>query len=210
MKSPEIPRPTIERLPLYLRTLQQMKQGGVEVVSSEELANHLGLTSVQIRKDLAYFGEFGQRGVGYQVAALWREILQILGADRVRQTALVGLGNLGRALSNFAGLKEYGVYVTAIFDSDQAKVGQDFNGIAVRPISEIETVVSTYGIKLAVLTVPAKAAQEVTDRLVRAGVKAIWNFAPVRLVVPAGVEVRQENLTVGLLALSYYLARSEE
>jgi redox-sensing transcriptional repressor len=187
-----------------------MKQGGVEVVSSEELANHLGLTSVQIRKDLAYFGEFGQRGVGYQVAALWREILQILGADRVRQTALVGLGNLGRALSNFAGLKEYGVYVTAIFDSDQAKVGQDFNGIAVRPISEIETVVSTYGIKLAVLTVPAKAAQEVTDRLVRAGVKAIWNFAPVRLVVPAGVEVRQENLTVGLLALSYYLARSEE
>lgn len=208
--SAHIPRPTIERLPLYLRCLSRLRSSGVEVISSDELGKLLGITSVQIRKDLAYFGEFGRRGVGYDVNSLLTQVTEILGADRPRKIALVGLGHLGQALANYDGFREHGFHISAIFDADPNKIGLTIAGQRVLPADRIFDVVKQAAIELVILAVPAHAAQRVTDVLVQAGVKAIWNFAPVRLSTPEFVEVRQENMIVGLLALSYYLAHKEK
>lgn len=204
-----IPRPTIERLPLYLRCLSRLKVNGVEVVSSEELGKVLGITSVQIRKDLAFFGEFGRRGVGYDVRSLLQQVTEILGADQPRRIALVGVGHLGQALANYDGFREHGFHISAIFDADPSKVGMTLAGQRVMPADRIADVVSQNGIELGIVAVPAHAAQRVSDALVQAGVRAIWNFAPIRLTLPEHVEVRQENLIVGLLALSFYLAQKK-
>ncbi len=203
-----IPRPTIERLPIYLRSLTQLDENGVEVISSEELGRILGITSVQIRKDLSYFGEFGRRGVGYGVSELIQQITEILGVDRPNKLAIVGAGNLGQALARYEGFQEYGFILAAIFDSDPAKIGTEVAGQQVLAAEYIPEVVRSLGVKIGVITVPAAAAQEVATQLVSAGVRAIWNFAPVRIEAPPEVEVRQENLSVGLLALSYYIAQS--
>jgi len=203
-----IPRPTIERLPIYLRSLTQLDENGVEVISSEELGRILGITSVQIRKDLSYFGEFGRRGVGYDVSELIQQITEILGVDRPNKLAIVGAGNLGQALARYEGFQEYGFILAAIFDSDPAKIGTEVAGQQVLAAEYIPEVVRSLGVKIGVITVPAAAAQEVATQLVSAGVRAIWNFAPVRIEAPPEVEVRQENLSVGLLALSYYIAQS--
>ncbi|MGI6343837.1 MAG: redox-sensing transcriptional repressor Rex [Bacillota bacterium] len=200
-----IPRPTIERLPLYLRSLTRLHRNGVEVISSDELGKVLGITSVQIRKDLAYFGEFGRRGVGYEVQKLIRQITDILGVNRSNKVALVGAGHLGNALARYEGFQEHGFVLSAIFDSDPNKIGTEIAGQQVLSAEFVSEVVRSLDIKIGVITVPAPAAQKVADQLVAGGVKAIWNFAPGRIVVPDDVEVRQENLTVGLLALSYYL-----
>jgi len=200
-----IPRPTIERLPLYLRCLVRLKSTGVDVVSSEELGMLLAITAVQIRKDLAYFGEFGRRGVGYDVDSLLTQVTSILGADQPRKIALVGLGHLGQALANYDGFREHGFNITALFDADPTKVGLTVAGQRILPVDRMLDVVRQVGIELAVLALPAHAAQRNADILVQAGVRAIWNFAPVRLNVPDHIEVRYENLIVGLLALSYYL-----
>lgn len=202
-----IPRPTIERLPLYLRSLNQLDQSGVEVVSSEELGRILGITSVQIRKDLAYFGEFGRRGVGYDVADLMQQITEILGVNRPNKIAIAGAGHLGQALARYEGFSEYGFMLAAIFDSDPKKIGMEVAGQQVLSADYTTEVVKSLGIKIGVITVPAGAAQAVADQLIAAGVRAIWNFAPVRLEVPVDVEIRQENLLVGLLALSYHLVQ---
>ena len=205
-----IPRPTIERMPLYMRCLVRLKNTGVEVVSSEELGKLLAISSVQIRKDLAHFGEFGRRGVGYDVTELLGQITSILGADRSRVVALVGAGHLGQALSNYDGFREHGFNISAIFDADPNKVGMSIAGQAVMHIDHMVEVIKKNEISLAILAVPPHAAQKIADGLVRAEVKAIWNFAPIRLDVPDNVEVRQENLLVGLLALSYHLAKVEK
>lgn len=202
-----IPRPTIERLPLYLRCLTRLDENGVDVVSSEELGRMLGITSVQIRKDLAYFGEFGRRGVGYSVGDLIKQIMNILGVDRSNRMALVGAGHLGQALARYEGFADHGFSMAAIFDSDPAKVGTEIAGQKVLAADLITEVARGLGIKIGIITVPGAVAQRVADQLIKAGVMGIWNFAPVRLEVPANVEVRQENLTVGLLALSYFLAQ---
>ncbi|MBS3872804.1 MAG: redox-sensing transcriptional repressor Rex [Firmicutes bacterium] len=203
----QIPRPTIERLPLYLRCLTRLASSGVEVVSSEELGKLLAITSVQIRKDLAYFGEFGRRGVGYDVSSLLAQVSQILGVDRARKLALVGVGHLGQALANYDGFREHGFNISAVFDADPSKIGLTIAGQRVLPVHRIGEMLPQIGVEMAILAVPAHAAQKVTDALVQAGIKAIWNFAPVRLIVPDHVEIRQENMIVGLLALSYYLAQ---
>ncbi len=205
-----IPRPTIERMPLYMRCLVRLKSTGVEVVSSEELGRLLAISSVQIRKDLAYFGEFGRRGVGYDVVDLLGQITAILGADRSRIVALVGVGHLGQALSNYDGFREHGFNISAIFDADPNKVGMSIAGQTVVHIDRMVEIIKRNEIKLAVLAVPAHAAQKITDIMVNAGIRAIWNFAPIRLEVPPNVDVRQENLLVGLLALSYHLAKTEK
>ncbi|MBS3939159.1 MAG: redox-sensing transcriptional repressor Rex [Peptococcaceae bacterium] len=205
----QIPRPTIERLPLYLRCLTRLANSGVEVVSSEELGNLLAITSVQIRKDLAYFGEFGRRGVGYDVPALLAQVSQILGVNRSRKLVLVGVGHLGQALANYDGFREHGFNISAIFDADPSKIGLTIVGQRVLPAHRIGEIVPQMGAEMAIIAVPAHAAQKVTDALVQGGIKAIWNFAPVRLIVPDHVEVRQENMIVGMLALSYYLAQRE-
>lgn len=202
-----IPRPTIERLPLYLRCLSRLKSSGVEVVSSDELGKLLGITSVQIRKDLAYFGEFGRRGVGYDVQSLLLQVTAILGADQPRKIALIGVGHLGMALANYDGFREHGFHISAVFDADPNKVGMTVAGQRVLHADRIPDVVSQSGIELAILTVPAHAAQRVADNLVQAGVRAIWNFAPIRINLPDNIEVRQENMIVGLLALSYFLTQ---
>jgi len=203
----QIPRPTIERLPLYLRCLTRLASSGVEVVSSEELGKLLAITSVQIRKDLAYFGEFGRRGVGYDVSSLLAQVSQILGVNRARKLALVGVGHLGQALANYDGFREHGFNISAVFDADPSKIGLTIAGQRVLPVHRIGEMLPQIGVEMAILAVPAHAAQKVTDALVQAGIKAIWNFAPVRLIVPDHVEIRQENMIVGLLALSYYLAQ---
>jgi len=179
----------------------------VEVVSSEELGKLLAITSVQIRKDLAYFGEFGRRGVGYDVSSLLAQVSQILGVDRARKLALVGVGHLGQALANYDGFREHGFNISAVFDADPSKIGLTIAGQRVLPVHRIGEMLPQIGVEMAILAVPAHAAQKVTDALVQAGIKAIWNFAPVRLIVPDHVEIRQENMIVGLLALSYYLAQ---
>lgn len=204
-----IPRPTIERLPLYLRSLSQLDQSGVEVVSSEELGRILGITSVQIRKDLAYFGEFGRRGVGYDVADLMQQITEILGVNRPNKIAIVGAGHLGQALARYEGFSEYGFMLAAIFDSDPKKIGVEVAGQQVLSAEYITEVVKSLGIKIGIITVPASSAQKVADQLLKAGVRTIWNFAPTRIQAPPDVEVRQENLIVGLLALSYHLAQEK-
>lgn len=204
-----IPRPTIERLPLYLRALTRLDESGVDVISSEELGRVLGITSVQIRKDLAYFGEFGKRGVGYDVADLVHQITEILGVNRPNKIAIVGAGHLGQALARYEGFLEYGFTLAAIFDVDPQKVGTDVAGQQVLHADFIPEVVKSLGIKIGVITVPSTAAQRVADQLVQAGVGAIWNFAPTRLEISEDVEVRQENLIVGLLALSYYLMQKK-
>lgn len=205
----QIPRPTIERLPLYLRCLIRLASSGVEVVSSEELGKLLAITAVQIRKDLAYFGEFGRRGVGYDVSALLAQVSQILGVNRARKLVLVGVGHLGQALANYDGFREHGFNISAVFDADPSKVGLTIAGQRVLPVHRIGEMLPQMGVEMAILAVPAHAAQKVTDVLVQAGIKAIWNFAPVRLIVPEYIEVRQENMIVGLLALSYYLAQRD-
>ena len=204
-----IPRPTIERLPLYLRCLARLKSTGVDVVSSEDLGRLLAITSVQIRKDLAFFGEFGRRGIGYDVDSLAQQVTSILGADQPQRAALVGLGHLGQALANYEGFREHGFNIAVMFDADPSKVGLTVAGQRILPVDRMADVVRHTGVELAVLTVPAHAAQRITDVLVQAGVRAIWNFAPVRLTVPEHVEVRYENLIVGLLALSYYLKENK-
>jgi len=203
----QIPRPTIERLPLYLRCLIRLASSGVEVVSSEELGKLLAITAVQIRKDLAYFGEFGRRGVGYDVSALLAQVSQILGVNRARKLVLVGVGHLGQALANYDGFREHGFNISAVFDADPSKIGLTIAGQRVLPVHRIGEMLPQMGVEMAILAVPAHAAQKVVDALVLAGIKAIWNFAPVRLIVPEHIEVRQENMIVGLLALSYYLAQ---
>ncbi len=204
-----IPRPTIERLPLYLRSLTLLDESGVEVVSSEELGRILGITSVQIRKDLAYFGEFGRRGVGYDVADLMQQITEILGVNRPNKFAIVGAGHLGQALARYEGFTEYGFMLAAIFDADPKKIGMEVAGQQVLSADYVTEVVKSLGIQIGVLTVPAPAAQPVADQLIKAGVRAIWNFAPTRIEAPIDIEVRQENLIVGLLALSYHLAQGK-
>lgn len=205
----QIPRPTIERLPLYLRCLIRLASSGVEVVSSEELGKLLAITAVQIRKDLAYFGEFGRRGVGYDVSALLGQVSQILGVNRARKLVLVGVGHLGQALANYDGFREHGFNISAVFDADPSKIGLTIAGQRVSPVHRIAEMLPQMGVEMAILAVPAHAAQKVADALVLAGIKAIWNFAPVRLIVPENIEVRQENMIVGLLALSYYLAQHD-
>jgi len=205
----QIPRPTIERLPLYLRCLIRLASSGVEVVSSEELGKLLAITAVQIRKDLAYFGEFGRRGVGYDVSALLGQVSQILGVNRARKLVLVGVGHLGQALANYDGFREHGFNISAVFDADPSKIGLTIAGQRVLPVHRIAEMLPQMGVEMAILAVPAHAAQKVADALVLAGIKAIWNFAPVRLIVPEHIEVRQENMIVGLLALSYYLAQHD-
>lgn len=205
-----IPKPTIERLPLYMRCLAKQKDSGVDVVSSEELGRLLAITSVQIRKDLAYFGEFGRRGVGYDVEELLNQIASILGADRPRKMVLIGAGHLGQALANYDGFREQGFDITLVFDSDRSKVGGALAGQTVRHVEQMADILPKSNIDVAIITVPAQAAQKVADVLVQCGVRAIWNFAPVRLEVPNHVEVRQENLIVGLMALSYHLTQGEK
>ena len=202
-----ISRATVDRLPLYFRTLRLIKSEGSDIVSSEELGRRIGVTPEQIRKDLAGFGAFGKKGVGYHVAELLNNIGVILGIDRRWNIGIVGIGHLGWALANYRNFASMGFHLSALFDQNPALVGQVINGVEVLAVSDMETTIADRNIQIGVITVPAPEAQSVADRMVAAGVHGIWNFAPVRIRVPETVQLVSEDLSVGLTTLSYHLRR---
>lgn len=200
-----LPDVAIKRLPVYLRALNEAAAGGVEIISSAELAQRTGLTSEQIRKDLAMLGGFGTRGVGYRIDQLAACIRGVLGLDREVPVALVGAGHLGTALARYNHARRQQPHIGAIFDIDPKKVGTVLGGNAVRPMSELAPTVRRLGIRLAIIAVPAPAAQEVADTLVAAGCDVLLNFAPARLALPDGVRVHNVDLAMELEALAYYV-----
>jgi redox-sensing transcriptional repressor len=205
---PKIPEMTIRRLSVYTRCLQQLEEDGVKTVSSQELAERFNLNSAQVRKDLAYFGEFGVRGIGYYVAGLKAELQKILGLDREWTVALVGFGNLGSALFHYKGFARQGFRIAAIFDDDPAKIGRDVGGTPVLASADLAREVKARGIQIAIVAVPPEAAQAVTDQLADAGIKAILNFAPSRLRAPRDSRLKHVDLTIELETLSFYLAKN--
>ena len=204
---PKIPEMTIRRLSVYTRCLLQLEEDGIKTISSQDLAERFNLNSAQVRKDLAYFGEFGVRGIGYYVSGLKAELQRILGLDREWPVALVGLGNLGSALFHYKGFSRQGFRVAVVFDDDPAKVGRDIDGVPIVATSDIAREVAARSIQIAILAVPAEAAQVVTDQLVAAGIKAVLNFAPARLRVPKEARLKHVDLSIELETLSFYLAQ---
>jgi redox-sensing transcriptional repressor len=202
-----ISKATIDRLPLYFRTLRLIQQEGTEIISSEELGRRIGVTPEQIRKDLASFGEFGKKGVGYFVRELIRNIGEILGLHRNWNIAIVGVGHLGWALANYRNFASLGFNLAAVFDVDPAKIGQLIGGVEIFSLDRLEEVAREKNIHIGVITVPAESAQAVADKLVAAGVRGIWNFAPIKLNVAENVRLVSEDLSVGLSSISYYLSR---
>jgi len=197
---------TVRRLSLYLRFLEQFQTQGRPTVSSEELARRGGATSAQVRKDLSFFGSFGKRGMGYEVPELVSRLREILGLQRVYRVVLVGAGKIGGALVHYEGFRRRGFEVSAIYDRDPKKIGSRSNGLVVRDVKQLETDLKKEPTDIAIVVTPAEAAQDVADRLVRSGVKALLNFAPVQLKVPRDVEVKTVNMAQELEALSYSLA----
>jgi redox-sensing transcriptional repressor len=196
---------TVRRLSLYLRYLEEFEDQGIATISSEALASRGGTTSAQVRKDLSFFGSFGKRGLGYAVPELSGRLREILGLGRRYRVAMIGAGKIGSALVQYRGFRQRGFDIVAIYDSDPAKIGRQWNGLSVQHIDSLEAELARRPVDMAVLVTPAEAAQAVTDRLVRAGVKAILNFAPAQLTVPDDVEVKTVNLALELETLSYAL-----
>lgn len=202
-----ISKATIDRLPLYFRTLKLSQDEGIEIISSEDLGRKIGVTPEQIRKDLASFGQFGKKGVGYYVRELIRNIGEILGLHHNWNVAIIGLGHLGWALANYPNFSSLGFQIEAIFDVDLSKVGLSIRDIEVSHISHLEEILQARNIQIVIITVPAEYAQEIADRVVKVGIKGIWNFAPVKLKVPQDIHLVSEDLSVGLSSISYYLSR---
>jgi redox-sensing transcriptional repressor len=218
VKAPNKPRPmpeqvselTTNRLSIYLRCLTELDVAGVETISSQGLAEQFKLNAAQIRKDLAYFGEFGVRGVGYYVKDLRRHLRQILGLDRKLRVAIMGAGNLGLALADYPGFRQEGFEIVALFDVLNEKVGHlSRGGVNIYDVRQLKKVVKTDRISIAVVAVPVSAAQHVVGQVVAAGVKAILNFSPGPLTVPPGVKLKSVDLTQSLESLSFFLAREE-
>lgn len=205
MRSALIPDVIIGRLPLYLRALSQMGREGKEITSSQELGERLGISSAQIRKDLSQFGEFGKQGTGYNTQYLAEQLRRILKVDRVWDVALVGMGDLGRAVAHYGGFLDRGFRIVAIFDNDPAKIGKEVGGLPILGTHGIEGEIRRRGIRVAMLAVPAAAAQAAADELIRAGVQAILCYAPTTVLVPEGVQVRYIDPVVGLQHMSHYL-----
>jgi redox-sensing transcriptional repressor len=206
MKFSKIPTATITRLSIYSRYLEALSQEGVKIIASDKLAEKCGINPAQIRKDLAYFGEFGIRGVGYFVKELLFEIKRILGLNKIWKMALVGIGNLGSALLAHQNFIRQGYEFAAVFDTDPAKVGRRLpSGQVIHHMDDLEDVVKENGIEIAVIATPTNKAQAVAQRLVDAGVKAILNFAPTQLQLTEGMSVENVDFTVKLDNLAYHL-----
>ena len=201
----EIPDIVIGRLPIYLRALTQLVQQGQEITSSHELGQRLGISSAQIRKDLSHFGEFGKQGTGYQISHLQAQLKQILQVNREWPLVVVGAGDLGRAVAHYGGFLERGFRVVALFDNDPAKVGTGTGDLKVMDIARMTDFIHERGIRLAMIAVPAQHAQAVCDTLVKAGVRAILNYAPITLSVPESVHVQYIDPVTHLQRMTYYL-----
>ena len=201
---------TAGRLSVYLRCLNTLDAAGVKTISSKALAEEFQLNAAQIRKDLAYFGEFGVRGVGYYVKELKRHLRTNLGLDRNVRVAILGAGNLGLALADYPGFRQEGFSIVALYDSARAKIGhRSRGGVRIHDISEFRKSVKRDKIDIAVVSVPAESAQGVVNTAVQSGVRAILNFSPGTLKVPSDVKLKNVDLTVSLESLSFFLARAE-
>jgi redox-sensing transcriptional repressor len=201
----KIAESTVRRLSLYLRFLEEFEEQGIATVSSDALALRGGTTSAQVRKDLSFFGSFGKRGLGYTVPELAGRLREILGLGRDYRVVLLGAGKIGSALVQYRGFQKRGFEIVGIFDVDPAKIGKRWNGLTVSDVAQLEAEFAGQAIDIGVLVTPAEAAQELADRLVKLGIKAILNFAPVQLSVPDDVSVKNVNLALELEALSYAL-----
>jgi len=202
---------TTNRLSVYLRCLNLLEGAGVKTISSQSLADQFHLNAAQIRKDLAYFGEFGVRGVGYYVRDLKRHLRQILGLDRKLRVAIVGAGNLGLALADYPGFRQEGFEIAALFDAANEKIGHESrSGVPIYDIKELKRIVRRERLDIAVIAVPAPHAQPVVEQVITAGVKAILNFSPGALKVPQDVKLKSVDLTVSLESLSFYLAQGDQ
>lgn len=206
---PRISEATVERLSHYYRVLQEAEAEGKRVISSHRLAEHEGVTSAQVRKDLSYFGSFGRRGLGYDVALLQGEIRSILGLERRWRVALVGAGNVGTALLSYRGFGAQGFDIIAVFDQDPARVGQRIGDLTVQHVAELPVAAAAMSFDMGVIATPARAAQEVADALVAAGVRGILNFAPRKLVVPMQVTLRSVDMTMEFESLAFALAQAQ-
>jgi redox-sensing transcriptional repressor len=197
---------TVRRLSLYLSFLEGIERQGVKTISSDELAQLGGTTSAQVRKDLSLFGSFGKRGLGYAVPELSAKLREILGLGKEWRVCIIGAGKIGAALARYRGFAERGFVVTAVYDSDPAKIGKRFESLTVRPIAELDKDAARREFDIAVVATPAETTPAVVKQVVRAGIKAILNFAPVQISVPADVTVRTVNMAMELEGLSFALA----
>ncbi len=202
----DVPDIVIGRLPIYLRELTRLaEEENQTTTSSHELGQRLGISSAQIRKDLSHFGEFGKQGTGYHINYLIEQLREILHLTQEWPVALIGAGYLGHALAHYDGFKPRGFVITCVFDNDPRKIGENLNGLVVSDIHDMESIIQEKNIKIAILATPANTAQEITDRLVKAGVKAILNYAPIHLNVPPDVQVSYSDPVVQLQRMTYYL-----
>ncbi|MGE0591950.1 MAG: redox-sensing transcriptional repressor Rex [Vicinamibacterales bacterium] len=201
---------TTNRLSVYLRCLNELDAAAVETISSQALAEQFQLNAAQIRKDLAYFGEFGVRGVGYYVKDLRRHLRQILGLDQHLRVVIMGAGNLGMALADYPGFRQEGFEIAALFDAANEKIGHESRaGVPIYDIKELRRLARRERLDIAVIAVPAPQAQPVVDQVIQAGIKAILNFSPGSLKVPAEIKLKSVDLTVSLESLSFFLAQHE-
>jgi len=204
----QIPEVVVSRLPMYVRGLTELHEEGIDLVNSGDLGARLGIAPAQIRKDLSYFGKFGRRGRGYNVALLLGELSQILGLDRQWLMAVVGVGRLGRAIMDYKGFVPRGFKIVAAFDKDRNMIGKKVSGVAIRDMAELETTVKEGKVDIAIVAVPSSEAQEVIDKLVQSGIKSILNYAPICGKVPPEVRLEGIDPVLALQSMTYYLARS--
>jgi redox-sensing transcriptional repressor len=205
MAQSKIPDIIISRLPIYLRALRHMQGQGKQTTSSQELGEWVGVSAAQIRKDLSQFGEFGKQGTGYNIAFLVKKLNEIMHIDGVWDVAVVGMGDMGHAIARYQGFTDRGFRVAMLFDSDPAKIGTEIDGFIVRDGAQMVPAIRQADIRIAMLCVPASAAQAVANQLMEAGVKAILNYAPISLTVPPGVRVQYLDPSIGLQRMTYYL-----
>ncbi len=205
MNAEKIPDIIIGRLPVYLRALQRMADNGLNTTSSQELGEHVGISPAQIRKDISQFGEFGKQGTGYSISYLLDKLREILKVDRIWDVALVGAGDMGHALANYQGFQNRGFRIVAIFDNNKEKIGQKIGDFVVQDVDNIVKSIKAANIKVAMLTVPAIAAQSAADKLIQAGVRAILNYAPINLNVPNNVKVQYIDPATHLQRMTFYL-----
>jgi redox-sensing transcriptional repressor len=205
MNANRIPDIIIGRLPIYLRALQQLSEKGILTTSSQELGEIIGISAAQIRKDISQFGEFGKQGTGYSIPFLIERLRDILKVDRVWEVVIVGMGDIGHALARYNGFANRGFHINMVFDNDPQKIGQKVGEYEVFDTATLAERVKQNKIKIAMLTAPASSAQEITDLLVKAGIKAILNYAPISLNVPGGVRVQYIDPVTHLQRMTYYL-----
>ena len=205
-----ISQATIDRLPLYFRTLRLAEAEDLPIISSEELGRRLDITPEQIRKDLATFGQFGRKGIGYDVCELKEKIGNILGLHKHWRLAIVGIGHLGGALANYVNFASLGFSVVTLLDKNKEIIGIEVNGIKIESVRRMKSIIKGKKVDIGVITVPASEAQIVADKLIAAGVKGIWNFAPIKLNVPPTIPLVNEDLSIGLSALSYHMTQEEQ